>query len=135
MQAMHKINGERDRAFLRTNPRDALWYQPLEAGNEIVVCSRCRGILFAEDWRSACPLCGETKRLVFSRPNVLLATETIVRGETRIERPLAPRRVSITTGEGRTFLSRVVRFFLDVRCALYLVASAAIAITVAYFFW
>lgn len=87
--AIHKLDAERDRAFLQTNPYDALWYHAFAAGDTLRVCARCRSRLLAEDWASGCPVCDSGEPLYFTRPNMLLATELVEGpGGVQIRRPL-----------------------------------------------
>lgn len=90
-QSTHTLDAARDRAFLLTRPRDALWYREFVAGDQIKVCAGCRSRLFADDWARGCPICRDTRLLHFTRPNLLLATELHTRADgVEIRRPLQP---------------------------------------------
>ncbi|MDR1688133.1 MAG: hypothetical protein LBS21_05925 [Clostridiales bacterium] len=94
-QETHVLNAETDSLFLQRGPKDGLWFQPFNHGDSIVVCAACRRVFFSDDFVSTCPICAHSHKLLFVRPNNLLAKEIVNTGGILTERPLRTERVRV----------------------------------------
>ena len=89
------LDEQRDALFLRYGKPDALWLNPFTAGDKIAVCSNCVSAIHAEDWESACPICGSQQTLVLFGANSLLAVQHSTHGMHYIETLLKPFSLTI----------------------------------------
>ena len=90
----YTLDAERDDAFLQCGPRDSLWLQVFQPGDQIVCCSSCRKVFYADDWTDCCPLCKNKEHLWFLLgANQLLWRERITSGGATAEVPMRAWRV------------------------------------------
>jgi hypothetical protein len=95
-QTEHVLDEERDRAYLASEPNHAFMLTPIEAGETIIVCARCRGAMYPDDWEDSCPVCHHEHKLYFDAPGDLLRQEEITRDGVTITRPISAVYMSLS---------------------------------------
>ncbi len=88
----YTLDARKDALFIAYGPRESIWLQRFQPGDEIVCCHECRKVFYSEDWRDKCPLCDSAEPLYFLRANQLLLRERSRRDDSVLEYPLRALR-------------------------------------------